>query len=106
MRAVAVSLAAAALAACATKPPPPAACTTSIGVQNDSIREALARAFPDPKGHHNLVGPRVADARGDLAMEVRVWPLSGPQEPAPPHRVRVVLHACTMQLKSVVKLPD
>jgi hypothetical protein len=91
------------LAACATKPPPPA-CLSGIEAQNNSIGVALERTFPDPKGHHDLVGPRVLDSHGNLAMDIEVWPLSGPQEPAPPHRIRVVLAACTLKVLKAEKL--
>jgi len=107
MRLALIPLALLALCACASKPPPPpVACADDIGAQNESLIAALDRLYPDPKGVHDLVGPRVRDAHGDLVMEVRVWPLSGPQEPAPPHRARIVLAACTAKTISAVKLPD
>jgi len=106
MRLALIPVALLGLAACATKPPPPLACADNIGTQNESIIATLDRLYPDPKGVHDLVGPRIRDADGKLAMEIRVWPLSGPQEPAPPHRAKLVLAACTAKTISAVKLPD
>ena len=104
MRLVLVPIALLILSGCATKPPP-RACLSGIEAQNNSIEAALSRIFPDPKGHHDLVGPRVPDSHGNLAMDIEVWPLSGPQEPAPPHRIRVVLAACTLKVLKAGKPP-
>ena len=91
------------LAACATAPRQEAACANSIEDQNGAINTALKKIYRDPKGLHTLVAARTPDEHGDLAIDLRVWPMSGPQEPAPGQRMSILLKACTLQvLKSAV----
>ena len=102
MRLILVPVALLSLAACATKPPVTAACT-DFG-RSYSVVDGLNKLYGDPKGVHVLVTSRAPDGHGSLAVDADVWPLSGPQEPAPPHKARVMLDACTMKLLKAEKL--
>jgi hypothetical protein len=44
---------------------------------------ALQKFRPDSKGRHMILYSRTHDAPGNDVMDMTVWPLSGPQEPAP-----------------------
>lgn len=93
------------LAACATAPRPHADACIDFA-HEDGVFDGMAKLYRDPKGVHLLVVSRTLDGHGGLVVDSQVWPLSGPQEPAPPHMARVVLDACTMKLRRAVKLSD
>jgi hypothetical protein len=90
---------------CATSPKSPVACAKSnTWPEADATFAALQKFRPDPKGHHLIVFSRTRDAQGNDVKDMTVWPLSGPQEPAPGEKVRVVLKPCTYKLVKVEKL--
>ena len=101
-----LTLAAAALAACATKPPPRAAACADTFATINQTQDALKVLFHDRKGVHLLVDTHTDRPNGDRVEEMRVWPLSGPQEPAPPQRARLTIQACSAKVLSAERLSD
>ena len=51
-----------------------------------------------------LVTARTTDAQGDDVLTLDVWPLSGPQEPAPAKKARITLAPCTYALLAAQRL--
>jgi hypothetical protein len=100
-----LSMSALSLWGCASTTPRPTACNTAYDAELLATQPLLQKAYPDPKGHHWLVSARSKDAQGNLVVEASVWPLSGPQEPEPGRKVRMVIAACTMKPLAVAKLP-
>jgi hypothetical protein len=101
-----LSLAAVALTlnSCAHRGPAPArACANSMSADAKAWNTALQAAYPDPRGHHSLITARLTDDKGNRVTEADVWPLSGPQEPAPPKKVRVVQQPCTLEIIAIVR---
>jgi len=93
------------LGSCATSKVAQTACATSnTGAEADATFATLQRLQHDPKGHRVVVTSRAEDARGDIVKVVDVWPLSGPQEPAPSQKVRLVLRPCTFKLVKVERI--
>jgi hypothetical protein len=107
MRALAfLVLAILSLSACAHRKQTTAGCATTMLEQADAWNRALQGAYPDPRGHRSLIKARVTDADGNRVSEADVWPLSGPQAPAPAKKVRVVQNPCTLEILSIVRLVD
>lgn len=82
------------------------ACPDRFEAERVSTITLLQTVYPDPKKHHAIVYARNTDTKGDVVLDMTVWPLSGPQEPAPGHKVRLVMQACSLKPISAAKLPD
>lgn len=83
-----------------------ATCPDRYEAERVSTIALLQTVYPDPKKHHAIVYARSTDAKGDVVLDMTVWPLSGPQEPAPGHKVRLVMRPCSLKPISATKLPD
>jgi hypothetical protein len=105
MRAVALfALAGLSLTACAHgKPVQARPCVNSMTADAKAWNEALQGAYPDVRGHRSQITARLTDASGARVTEADVWPLSGPQAPAPAKKVRVVQNPCTLEILSIVR---
>jgi hypothetical protein len=53
-----------------------------------------------------VVTSEVPDAQGRRTVSLDVWPLSGPQEPAPPKKARVLLAPCNPRPLAATALPS
>lgn len=104
MRAAVLVLSAIALTACATRPPAKVACLNRGDGEHFGLQAGLQKLYPDPKQHHMLVTSRTPDAGGGETLTLDVWPMSGPQEPAPPKKARIALAPCTYALVSAQRL--
>ena len=91
------------LAACAHPASRTRPCANTLSADARAWNTALQAAFPDPRGHHSLITARVTDAEGNRVTEADVWPLSGPQPPAPPKRIRVLQQPCTLEILAIVR---
>jgi hypothetical protein len=81
-------------------------CPDRFEAERVSTGALLQTIYPDPRKHHAIVYARGADETGDVVLDMTVWPLSQPQEPAPGHKVRLVMQACSLKPISATKLPD